>query len=419
MTAAAELTGAGLATARALAAAAGPAEVGATWVAPVVVAVDTDAPVVGAGDIGAALYDGTAGVVLALAAAAGVADEPLLRDTGVAAARHALAGAEPMLDAGRLGLFDGATGVALAAVLAGRSLRAEALVAGGATVASAAARRFAARVVERPQPVEHDVIGGTAGTLLALLQLAELLSDQRVRALVAPAAEWLADAAVPQVWGAAWPGRVPAHPPLLGLAHGAAGIALALLEAGARTRSERLTRAGRAGFAYERSWFDPDRPGWPDLRRDGADGWMTAWCHGALGIGLTRLRAAALTGDQLALVEASAALQAARDLVVRSGTALRQGQPGDCSCCHGLSGAVELQLAAATTTGVADHRRAAQRTAGLLLEQRAAAGAWPCGLPGAGEVPGLMTGTAGIALTLLRAAAATTTPHPANPIPLR
>ena len=41
-------------------------------------------------------------------------------------------------------------------------------------------------------------------------------------------------------------------------------------------------------------------------------------------------------------------------------------------------------------------------------------GLWPCGLPNAGEIPALMTGTAGISLTLLAAG----TGQPPIPTPL-
>ena len=143
---------------------------------------------------------------------------------------------------------------------------------------------------------------------------------------------------------------------------------------------------------------------------------MAAWCHGALGIGLSRLRLAQLTNDVLMVAEASAALQAARDLVVSHGTAIHAGQTSDCTACHGLAGVVELLLVAARALDVPDHARAARRVARLMLEQRdAAGGAWPCGLPGAGEVPGAIIGTAGIALTLLRAAGASQVSTPLLP----
>jgi lantibiotic modifying enzyme len=184
---------------------------------------------------------------------------------------------------------------------------------------------------------------------------------------------------------------------------------------------EELRWAATEGVEYERGWYDPDRIAWPDLRAYAAGGeptsWMAAWCHGAIGIGFSRLRLGRLTDNAVALAEASAALQVGRTLVVNAGTALRAGQTSDCTACHGLAGVIELFLVAAKALGNADHAMAARRAACLLLEQRSAAGNWPCGLIGAGEIPGLMTGTAGIVLTLLRAAGAVDVPTPLLPGP--
>jgi lantibiotic modifying enzyme len=410
------LAEAALAVAHELAAAAEPAGDRCTWSAEIAVGVEGDELQLGHGDVGASLYDGTAGIAVALAgcAAAGeTAGSGPLSDAARGAARHALAGAPAMLETGQLGLFGGATGVALGAVTAGQLCGEAGLVESGTGLA----REVAARLEAHPGD-ELDLIGGLAGTVLGLQRL---LGPAAAGNGLAAAGGRLAAAAVPQAWGAAWP-AAPGEPPLLGLGHGAAGIALALGELSAAGGDARLALACAEGIEYERGWFDPDRVAWPDLREPGSepadpDAWTSAWCHGAIGIGLTRLRLAQLSEDPVLAVEASAALQAARDMVVSAGTALREGQAGDCTACHGLAGVAELLLVAAGALGVPDHARAAQRVAALMLEQRAEAGAWPCGLPGAGEVPALMTGTAGIALTLLRASGATTVPTPLLPGP--
>ena len=131
---------------------------------------------------------------------------------------------------------------------------------------------------------------------------------------------------------------------------------------------------------------------------------MSAWCHGAIGIGLSR---AAMLGlgapaDPRLRLELSAALQAVRDRVIQAGTALHTGVRTDCTPCHGLAGPVELLLAAENVFGLPEHGRAARQVAALIVEQ-GAGGSWPCGIVGAGEMRGLMTGRAGVALTLLRA----------------
>jgi lantibiotic biosynthesis protein len=406
---------AALDTGSAIAAAAERAPGGVTWVAERLAGLKDGRAAIDTGDVGESLYDGAAGIAIGLAACAGAATGARAAALAAAArggAGRALAGVPRLLDTGRLGLFDGATGVALAAATVGRALGDEALLANAAALAETLGRRTS-------QP-ELDVVSGVAGTLLGLQGVTVLLGRPAPTRRLASGARELAAAAEPQVWGAAWP--VGDDPPLLGLAHGAAGIALALGEVAALGFEPAAARACADAVAYERGHFDAERVAWPDLRDAGPGGaptgWMAAWCHGALGIGLSRLRLATLAGDPELVGEATAALQAARDLVVAEGTALRAGRTSDCSPCHGLAGAVELLLVAARALDVPDHRRAASRVVALMLEQReAAGGAWPCGLPGAGEVPALMTGGAGIALTLLRAAGATPLATPLLPGP--
>ncbi len=210
-------------------------------------------------------------------------------------------------------------------------------------------------------------------------------------------------------------------------------------------------------LAYERSWFEPDLPGWPDLRSVrseqggisttgdaaivGEPRWPVAWCHGAVGIGLARLRLVSGTdageqlpgGRQLLLAEAGAAIEAARQRLRVSRARLRDGEVEDCCLCHGLAGAVDLLVAASGLPGGEDHLRAARRSADILLAQHAAGSGWPCGLPRpdprapdgqheerserrqsppslsgsspsrpSPQPPGLFLGRAGILLTLLR-----------------
>jgi len=361
-------------------------------------------------DFGASLYDGSAGIAIALGACSAVAGDAQLARTARGAVEHALAAAPDMLEIGCLGLFDGVTGVVLAGRLVSRALDDSRL----ATKTDALAK-----LLNRTRVGDDfglDLTSGSAGVVLGALalDLPQLAESHCAR---------LIDAAEPQLWGSAWPSdSSPGRRPLLGLGHGAAGMALALGEFGAVHGDRVAQDMCMAAAEYERSWYDPDRVAWPDLREVGPAGepagWMHAWCHGATGVGLSRLRLSALVGDRALLAEASAALQAARDLVVQSGTALRDSSVvSDCSACHGLAGVVELELVAAAACGVDAHRRAGARTAVLMVEQRDRAGRWPCGGPEQAESAGLMLGTSGIALTLLRAAGVTDMPTPLLPGP--
>ena len=99
--------------------------------------------------------------------------------------------------------------------------------------------------------------------------------------------------------GPAWPNPALGKQPLAGFSHGVAGIAYALLELAVATGDERYRTAALAALDYERALFDAVHQNWPDLREtqtlktetNSAQGsvFVTAWCHGAPGIGLSRL----------------------------------------------------------------------------------------------------------------------------------
>src|SRR6266496_2434301 len=122
---------------------------------------------------------------------------------------------------------------------------------------------------------------------------------------------------------------------LTGYAHGASGFAHALLELYAVTRDDRYRYGAEQVMAYERACFDAQERNWPDFRYMELSEYvsygrtaelrrllragqaltpykrtcMTAWCHGAPGIGLARLRAAVLLGNRRYFEGATAAAQ--------------------------------------------------------------------------------------------------------------
>jgi type 2 lantibiotic biosynthesis protein LanM len=161
-----------------------------------------------------------------------------------------------------------------------------------------------ARIEEAP---ELDVAGGTAGALLALLALDD-----------GPGAPWIGDRVRDCVRrlletqvttgedSAAWPGHD--GRPLAGFAHGAAGIAYALGRVYARTGEAELREAVGRAHRHERRLFSPAVGNWPVAQEGGAL-LMTAWCHGAPGIGLARaLGLDALRDDEI-LEEVRVALE--------------------------------------------------------------------------------------------------------------
>ncbi|HJQ99310.1 MAG TPA: lanthionine synthetase LanC family protein, partial [Candidatus Polarisedimenticolaceae bacterium] len=86
----------------------------------------------------------------------------------------------------------------------------------------------------------------------------------------------------------AWPGAD--RRALAGFAHGAAGIALALARLARVTGDRGLDEAVSAAYRYEKLLFSSSSVNWPvpgQTSREG-EAVITAWCHGAAGIGLSR-----------------------------------------------------------------------------------------------------------------------------------
>lgn len=123
---------------------------------------------------------------------------------------------------------------------------------------------------------------------------------------------------------------------------------------------------------------------------------MCAWCHGAPGIGMSRLRAFECTGESIYAAEARDAIKCTADTVCPPYLL-------NYSLCHGLSGNSEFLLYGSGVFG--DMRHLQQRVeecavAGLeRYEERGLP--WPCG-SGTVLTPSLMLGEAGIGYFLLR-----------------
>ncbi len=238
-----------------------------------------------------------------------------------------------------------------------------------------------------------DVIGGSAGCIAGLLSLHRQRTSRSVLDVAVRCAERLIGVAQPQRQGRGW--IVAGQPtPLTGFAHGAAGIAWALLRLAAVRPDGRFRTAALDGIDYERSLFSPEARNWPDLRVSaGPDSYATTWCHGAPGIGLARLSTLEDLDDRATLDEIDAALT----------TTLGQGFGQNHSLCHGDLGNAELVLQAARILDDSRWQGEVSRVSGNIVESLAQYG-FLCGTPARVSTPGLMTGLAGIGYELLRLA---------------
>jgi class II lanthipeptide synthase len=357
----------------------------------------------------ASLYSGTAGVGLFLARLYAAAGDEAYRRTARGALRQALSALR--LEPGRhprLGFFSGELGVA------GATRRVAALTADPA-LGSRAEQLFQRQLDGFDDELWLDVISGAGGAVPALLGLHRETGDERLVDAAVRLGDEICRAAIVHgdVW--TWPNLrlsgIDAVPMLTGISHGAAGVGLALLELFAATGHEPFLAAGRGAFAYEDQCFDGERGNWPDFRtgrlpesRRGtpSDGpaFMTAWCHGAPGIALSRLRAMDLDPERRGAYEAAARVGLATTV---ENLQHRLAEPdADASLCHGVCGLVDVLLVAAEVLGEPDHRRRAEEALRRLVAKHGDPGDWPSGALSRGPNPSLMLGEAGVGYTLLR-----------------
>jgi lantibiotic modifying enzyme len=189
---------------------------------------------------------------------------------------------------------------------------------------------------------------------------------------------------------------------LTGFAHGAAGVAYALLQLFAVTQQREFLDAACEGIGYERSVFVPEVGNWPDVckcakAQEGTPiSYMTSWCYGAPGIGLARL-------GGLNVLDTP---EVRRELDVALKTTLVYGLPSVDNLCCGNFGRIEFLLAAAQRLGRPDLLERAQKHASMLVRRASQLGDFHlmAGLPRQANNPGLYKGRAGIGYGLLRLA---------------
>jgi hypothetical protein len=352
--------------------------------------------------LGPDLYAGTAGIALFLAELYAATGTEAARRTSLGAIRQAVSATRAQPRTLGAGLHAGALGVAVVAAYVGRLLGDRALPQQAADVVGGFQQQA------RDDPCA-DLISGHAGSIVSLLLLSSLLEDPELIELARELGDGLRELADRREHWCSW--RSPTFPGqrhLLGLSHGAAGIACALLELYRATDDEEYCAVARSALAYERLWYDAESGNWPDFRgvpadtrgRDVPAALPAFWCHGAAGIALSRLHAHRILGDRSSRVEARIALTTTKVVTERMLSARRTSF----SLCHGLAGNADVLATGSRCLGDAfpEGAELATRVATAGIQRYAQSGhGWPFDLLGS-SAPSLMLGLSGVGHLYLR-----------------
>jgi type 2 lantibiotic biosynthesis protein LanM len=346
--------------------------------------------------LGPDLYNGASGIGAFLAAHAAVTGRDASADlarASVARLRKELKGRNAARLARSLGV-GGATGlgsIVYGLAVMAKCLRDDELLAD----AQAAAALFTGELVAADKQL--DVIGGSAGAILALLRLyRDSQSGEVLQRAVLCGEHLLGQSRLGPNGSRSWVGQGLGSQALNGMSHGAAGFAFALASLASATGRDEFARAASECIAFENSSYDAERGNWPDLRGAGATSWPCQWCHGASGIGLARIATMRRGGlDNTVL---------GRD-VANALAGAERGWRGevDTLCCGAL-GNIEFICEAGRALGRDDLRALAARRLRAVLEAARAEGDFRWNSGKRRFNLGLFRGVAGVGYASLRMA---------------
>lgn len=336
--------------------------------------------------LGIDLYGGVAGIALFLAYAGAVLHE----DRYTAAARRALNTLTWQIDLLRtemlaIGGFDGWGGVLYTLTHLGMLWNDQAVFAQADNVVDVLAGLVA-------QDDQFDVARGAAGAIVALLAYYRCVPADKALDAALACGDHLLAAAQPQEHGLEWAIPQPGMESPIGLRHGVAGIAWALLELAATTGNAQYRAAAQQ--AVEAARRAPSPAAANESARPELD---TA----AVETGLARLCLAQSLDDPWRHDDLQAAVGAAQNWDAGQSHALAQG----------AMGRLELLLFATQEPHSESHSEPHGEPHGAAIDHLAAAvldsierHGLRCGTPQAVETPGLMLGLAGIGYQMLRLA---------------
>jgi type 2 lantibiotic biosynthesis protein LanM len=135
-----------------------------------------------------------------------------------------------------------------------------------------------------------DLLDGVSGMILALIYLYNFNKDKNIRSLAIKCGEYLIkQPRIKYNYFSSWKGKkINTKLPLTGISHGASGFALALIKLSKISNNKKFYKYGVDCIKYENSVYSIKKKNWPDFRNVKGK-WPCQWCHGAVGVGLSRL----------------------------------------------------------------------------------------------------------------------------------
>ncbi|MBZ3765988.1 MULTISPECIES: type 2 lanthipeptide synthetase LanM family protein [Bacillus cereus group] len=241
----------------------------------------------------------------------------------------------------------------------------------------------------------YDLLGGSAGIIQVLLNIHEQFNNEQALNIAQKYGDHLIENKIVTERGIGW--SDPSSQIMLGgLSHGTSGIAWSLLRLHKQTSKQKYFETALEAIRYDRSLYNSKNCNWADLRcsQHKSSEFSAAWCHGATGIGLSRLLYLPYIKDTLLQQEIETAVSTTVDV----------GMGRSHSLCHGDLGNSELFHVAGNVLGRPEWNRMAHAVGMNAIKEKQEIGKYKTGVGRHIEIPGLFMGLSGIGYQLLRLA---------------
>ncbi len=248
----------------------------------------------------------------------------------------------------------------------------------------------------------YDIIYGSAGALIVLINMYELTHKQEYLELAINAGNNLLKGQIKskEDYGG-WIGAG-SKQPLTGFSHGVAGIVWALAKLWDVTKDRNILDSIRSGIKFENGFFNKEYGNWLDRRQRTEEeykkfgSFMTAWCHGATGILLGRAKMYQVLPEEF------------REIIIKDmenalRTVMKTGYNSNDCLCHGNLGNTEIILEYCKVFDNHEVKRNCQSLRNQIAKEICKPD-YECGrsyLHGY-KIPGFMTGISGMGYSLLR-----------------
>ena len=246
-------------------------------------------------------YSGTSGILFYLISVHKIFKDDILEETIKGTINQILSQIPSLSIYGKLGFHTGLSGIAFALISAGESFKNTSWTTQGLQLMDE---------IDNLDLAQQglDVIDGAAGTIPLLIRYAQQYERPQLLEIAEKLGIHLLEKAQTSPQGISWDTTGLQKQNLTGQAHGTSGIATGLLDLYVATKNEKYKAVALKALQYENHHFSHQHQNWADFRDFSQISGLAntppdasfnscAWCHGAAGIALSRLRAFEVLND--------------------------------------------------------------------------------------------------------------------------